>query len=110
MLMMGSNTAMTSPIGQDPAGPGRVTLEDFRTAADGHAAYMDERNIDVQVIGPRPFLTMGWMEPHLLPAWASYVNDMIRQQCSMFPDYQLGFMTEQYLAGQFLSHGDVFTR
>jgi predicted TIM-barrel fold metal-dependent hydrolase len=198
VLMMGSNTPMASPIGQDKAGPAGVSLEDFRTAAAGHATYMDDRNIDVQVIGPRPFLMLGWMEPHLLPAWTRYVNDMIHQQCQMFPDrflgaamlpqhsdapdlsncleeldrcvselgfaaaylspdpggrrttpgmheaywypvyaraqelgiplivhgtnsldprfrvvphnYQLGFYTEQYLAGQFLSHGDVFER
>jgi predicted TIM-barrel fold metal-dependent hydrolase len=198
MLMMGANTPMASPIGQDLAGPAAVSREDFRAAALGHVSYMDERNIDVQVIGPRPFLMLGWMEPHLLPAWTRYVNDMIHQQCTMFPDrflgaamlpqlsdaaglsncveeldrcvgeygfavaylspdpkgrrttpgmhepywypvyaraqelgiplivhgtnsldpryrvvphnYQLGFLTEQYLAGQFLSHGDVFDR
>ena len=198
VLMMGSNTPMASPIGQDKAGPAGVTQEDFRAAALGHATYMDDRNIDVQIIGPRPFLMLGWMEPHLLPAWTRYVNDMIRQQCQMVPDrflgaamlpqhsdapdlsncldelnrcvtelgfaaayvspdpggrrttpgmheaywyplyarvqelgiplivhgtnsldprfrvvphnYQLGFYTEQYLAGQFLSHGDVFER
>jgi predicted TIM-barrel fold metal-dependent hydrolase len=198
VLMLGSNTAMDSPVGQPKAGPAQVTVEDFRAAAQRHADYMDERNIDVQVIGPRPFLTMGWMEPHLTPAWARYVNDMIHQQCEFFPDrflgacqlpqisdapdlsncldelnrcvseygfvaayaspdpggrrttpgmhepywyplyeraqelgiplivhgtnsldprygvvphnYQLGFITEQYLAGQFLSHGDVFER
>jgi predicted TIM-barrel fold metal-dependent hydrolase len=198
MLMMGSNTPIDSPIGQPEAGPAGVTVEEFRAAAAGHASYLDERAIDVQVIGPRPFLTMGWMEPHLLPAWARYVNDMIHQQCAMFPgrflgaamlpqvsgapdlsgclteldrsvrdlgfvaayvspdpggrrttpgmhepywfplyaraqelriplivhgtnsldpryrvvpdNYQLGFLTEQYLAGQFLSHGDVFAR
>jgi predicted TIM-barrel fold metal-dependent hydrolase len=198
VLMMGSNTPMDSPIGQDHAGPARVSGEEFRAAALGHVKYMDERNIDVQVIGPRPFLMLGWMEPHLLPAWTRYVNDMIHQQCTMFPDrflgaamlpqaseapdlsnclaeldrcvleygfaaaylspdpggrratpgmhepywypvyaraqelgiplivhgtnsldpryrvvphnYQLGFLTEQYLAGQFLSHGDVFDR
>jgi predicted TIM-barrel fold metal-dependent hydrolase len=198
MLMMGSNTPMDSPIGQPAAGPARVSVEDFRAAALGHVRYMDERNIDVQVIGPRPFLMMGWMEPHLLPAWTRYVNDMIHQQTAMFPDrflgacmlpqdssapdlsgcldelnrcvtefgfaaaylspdpagrrttpgmhepywypvyeraqelgiplivhgtnsldpryrvvphnYQLGFLTEQYLAGQFLSHSDVFSR
>jgi predicted TIM-barrel fold metal-dependent hydrolase len=197
MLMMGSNTPMDSPVGQPKAGPAGVTVEEFRAAAAGHARYMDERNIDVQVIGPRPFLMLGWMEPHLLPSWARYVNDMIRQQCEMFPDrflgaamlpqlsdapdlthciaeldrcvrdygfvaayvspdpagrrttpgmhepywfplyaraqelgvplivhgtnsldpryrvvphnYQLGFLTEQYLAGQFLSHGEVFS-
>jgi predicted TIM-barrel fold metal-dependent hydrolase len=197
MLMMGSNTPMDSPIGQPKAGPAGVSVEEFRAAAAGHARYMDERHIDVQVIGPRPFLMMGWMEPHLLPSWARYVNDMIHQQCEMFPgrflgaamlpqvsdapdlsnctaeldrcvrdygfvaayvspdpagrrstpgmhepywfplyaraqelgiplivhgtnsldpryrvvphNYQLGFLTEQYLAGQFLSHGDVFS-
>jgi predicted TIM-barrel fold metal-dependent hydrolase len=198
VMMLGSNTPMASPIGQPAAGPAGVTPDDFRAAAAGHAKYMDDRNIDVQVIGPRPFLTMGWMEPHLVPAWARYVNDMIHQQCTLFPDrflgacalpqlsdapdishcldelnrcvteygfvaayaspdpagrrttpgmheqywfplyercqdldipiivhgtnaldpryrvvphnYQLGFLTEQYLAGQFLSHGDVFER
>jgi predicted TIM-barrel fold metal-dependent hydrolase len=198
VLMMGANTPMPSPVGQDRAGPAGVTAEDFRAAALGHVKYMDERNIDVQIIGPRPFLMLGWMEPHLLPAWTRYVNDMIHQQCAMFPDrflgaamlpqvsdapdlsgcidelnrcvgelgfaaayvspdpagrrttpgmhepywyplyaraqelgiplivhgtnsldpryrvvphnYQLGFVTEQYLAGQFLSHGDVFDR
>jgi len=197
MLMMGSNTPMGSPIGQPKAGPAGVSVEEFQAAAAGHARYMDERHIDVQVIGPRPFLMMGWMEPHLLPSWARYVNDMIHQQCEMFPgrflgaamlpqvsdapdlsncigeldrcvsdygfvaayvspdpagrrstpgmhepywfplyaraqelgvplivhgtnsldpryrvvphNYQLGFLTEQYLAGQFLSHGNVFS-
>jgi predicted TIM-barrel fold metal-dependent hydrolase len=198
VMMLGSNTPMASPIGQPAAGPAGVTPDEFRAAAAGHAKYMDDRNIDVQIIGPRPFLTMGWMEPHLVPAWARYVNDMIHQQCTFFPDrflgacalpqisdapdishcldelnrcvteygfvaayaspdpagrrttpgmhepywfplyercqeldipiivhgtnaldsryrvvphnYQLGFLTEQYLAGQFLSHGDVFER
>src|SRR5262249_53682571 len=62
MLRRGSNTPMASPIGQEKAGPAGVSVEDFHAAAAGHARYMDERNIDVQVIGPRPFLTMGWME------------------------------------------------
>jgi predicted TIM-barrel fold metal-dependent hydrolase len=196
--MMATNTAADSPIGQSKAGPGQVTVEEFRAAAQRHAEYMDERNIDVQVIGPRPFMALGWMEPHLLRAWARYVNDTIRQQCEFFPDrflgacqlpqdsaaedlsgcldelnrcvteygfvaayvspdpagrrttpgmhepywyplyeraqelsiplivhgtnaldprfrvvphnYQLSFVTEQYLAGQFLSHSDVFGR
>jgi len=198
VLMMGSNTPMDSPIGEAVAGPARVTVDDFRAAAAGHVKYLDDRNIDVQIIGPRPFLTMGWMEPHLVPAWSRYVNDMIHQQCEFFPgrflgacllpqlsdapdishcigelnrcvgeygfvaayaspdpagrrttpgmhepywhplyercqeldipiivhgtnsldprfrvvphNYQLGFLLEQYLAGQFLGHSDVFER
>lgn len=198
VFMTGSNTPADSPIGRPASGPFAVSEQDFRAAAARHVAYLDERLIDVQVIGPRPFLTMGWMEPHLTPAWARYVNDMIHQQCVFYPDrflgacqlpqlsdapdlsnclaelnrcvteygfvaayaspdpagrsttpgmhepywyplyerccelavpvivhgtnsldprfrvvphnYQLGFVTEQYLAGQFLSHGDVFER
>src|SRR6185437_9835194 len=65
ILMMGSNTPMASPIGQDRAGPAAVSVAEFRAAARGHVTYMDDRNIDVQIIGPRPFLMMGWMEEHL---------------------------------------------
>jgi predicted TIM-barrel fold metal-dependent hydrolase len=196
--MLGSNTPLESPIGSPKAGPAKVTIDEFRAAANAHVEYMDVRNIDVQVIGPRPFLMLGWMQDHLLPAWTRYVNDMIHQQCEFFPDrfigacqlpqissapdlsncvseltrcvkdlgfgaayvspdpggrrttpgmhepywyplyeaaqefgiplivhgtnsldprfsaipdnYQLGFITEQYLAVQFLRHGDVFER
>jgi predicted TIM-barrel fold metal-dependent hydrolase len=196
--MLATNTPIESPIGRPGAGPVQVNTEEFRAAAQRHVDYLDERNIDVQVIGPRPFLNLGWMEPHLAPAWARHVNDTIAQQVRFFPDrflgacqlpqiseahdlsncldelnrcitelgfvaayvspdpagrrttpgmhepywyplyeraqelgiplivhgtnsldprfrvvphnYQLGFVTEQYLAGQFLSHGDVFDR
>ena len=46
MLMMGSNTPMPSPIGQDKAGPAGVSVHDFHEAALAHARYMDERSID----------------------------------------------------------------
>ncbi|MDX6356920.1 MAG: meta-cleavage compound hydrolase [Streptomyces sp.] len=198
LRMMATNTPIGSPIGQEASGPAPVSTEEFRAAAQKHVEILDERNIDVQVIGPRPFMTLGWMEEHLLPAWATYVNDMIHQQTEFFPDrflgaaqlpqnsaaadlshcldelnrcvnelgfvaayvspdpagkrttpgmhepywyplyeraqelgiplivhgtnsvdprfrvvphnYQLGFVTEQYLASQFLSHSDVFER
>jgi predicted TIM-barrel fold metal-dependent hydrolase len=196
-LVLGSNTPMPSPLSV-PGARATATEEEYRKAAAGHVSYMDERNIDVQIIGPRPFMMLGWMEPHLLPAWTRYVNDTIHQQVSWYPNrflgaaqlpqissaqdlsncidelnrcvqeygfiaayvspdpggkrttpgmhepywyplyeraqelgiplivhgtnaldpryrvvphnYQLSFVTEQYLAGQFLSHSDVFER
>jgi predicted TIM-barrel fold metal-dependent hydrolase len=200
MLMMAMNSPMSSPFsggpGLNPIEP--LVEEDYYKAAAGHVKYIDARDIDVQVVGPRPFQMFGWMQPHLLPAWTRIVNDMIAQMCRFFPErflgaaqlpqdpnaadsahmlpelnrvvseygfvatyvspdpdglrntpgmheaywhplyercqelglpiivhgtnvadkrfavvphnYQLGFLTEQYLATQFLGHGDVFER
>jgi predicted TIM-barrel fold metal-dependent hydrolase len=196
VTLLGTNSPQGSPIGKP--GKGTVPAEEFRAAAARHVAYIDERGIDVQLIGPRPYLHLGWMEPHLAASWARYVNDMIAQQVGFFPDrfvgaaqlpvipgapdsshclpeldravgelgfvaayvppdasgnrtqpglhepywhpvyarceeldvpvivhgtntldprfrdvprnYQLSFLTEQYLAGQFLGHSDVFDR
>ncbi len=93
--MLASNTPTRSPIasGFSPA-RGRNGLdlseEAFQASCGGHAAYMDERNVDVQIIGPRPFTTMGWMEPHLIPYWVSFTNDTIHLQTQMYPDRFLG--------------------
>jgi predicted TIM-barrel fold metal-dependent hydrolase len=51
---------------------------------------MDEREIDVQLIGPRPFIMFGWMQPHLLPRWTEHVNQTIAQQVTYHPDRFLG--------------------
>ena len=96
MLMMAANTPFPSPIatGGVPAAGGRVSPglspDDFKRASQRHVDYMDERNIDVQIIGPRPFRTMGFMEDHLIPNWARFVNDCIKIQCNDFPDRFLG--------------------
>jgi len=198
VTLLGTNSPQASTIGKPAGTKGAVGVDEFRAAAAKHVAYIDERCIDVQVLGPRPYLQLGWMEPHLNESWARYVNDMIAQQVSFFPDrfvgaaqlpvttgapdaahcipelertvcglgfaaayvspdasgnrttpglheawwhplyarceeldvplivhgtntldprvrevpknYQLGFLTEQYLAGQFLGHSDVFDR
>jgi predicted TIM-barrel fold metal-dependent hydrolase len=96
MLMMAANTPFPSPIpsGGVPAAGGRMSAglspDDFRKASQRHVDYMDERNIDVQIIGPRPFRVMGFMEEHLTPHWARFVNDCIHIQCQDFPDRFIG--------------------
>lgn len=91
--MLATNTAMQSPLsggeGMEAFAPA-VSAEAFRQAAAAHVTYIDERGIDVQILGPRPYMTLGWMAPHLRAPWARYVNDMIHQQCQMFPDRFLG--------------------
>src|SRR4026209_2446893 len=75
---MSSNTAQRSPLfrqGGEGRGNNELSDEAFMTANKRHADYMTERNIDVQIIGPRPFTMVGWMEDHLLPGWAEFTND-----------------------------------
>lgn len=88
-MLMASNTASASPL----AGGRRdadLSDEAFYNAGKRHVGIMDERNIDVQIIGPRPFMMLGWMADHLLPAWTRFVNDCIAKQCKDFPDRFLG--------------------
>ena len=98
--MLASNTALPSPFS---AGRGihgaAVSEEQFHQAAAGHVAYIDERQIDVQILGPRPFLVLGWMQPHLISSWATYVNDMIAQQIRFYPDRFLGAAQLPQIAG-----------
>lgn len=91
MFLQATNGVLPSPIGQ-PAAAAQFGLgdEDFARSVAAHLAYIDERQIDAQVLGPRPFLMQGWMQPHLLPAWTRFVNDTIAKQCAMHPDRFIG--------------------
>lgn len=91
-FLLASNTASRSPLQlpNDKRPPGFRDEVFKKVVDDQHVKYMDERNIDVQIIGPRPFLMLGWMEPHLLPSWTRLTNDAIGTQVSYFPDRFLG--------------------
>jgi len=90
-LMLASNTALNSPlkVGKSAAAPG-LTDDDFRKTGQNHVDLLDDRQIDAQLIGPRPFMMLGWMQPHLLPGWVRFNNDMIAKQCELFPERFLG--------------------
>ena len=92
--MMAGNTAMRSPLSTGPRDPhdedDPISEDEYRAAAQRHVDYLDERDIDVQIIGPRPYLQMGFMAPHLIPRWTEYTNDFIAQQCRFFPDRFVG--------------------
>lgn len=59
---------------------------DWKEAADKHAAYLDDRNIDIQILGPHPVEVNGWMPRHIFESWTSYVNDSIFKMTQMRPD------------------------
>ena len=71
-------------------GPDPLSDDAFKQSNQHHVTYMDDRNIDVQVLGPRPFTMMGWMPRHLLPRWCEFTNDTIHKQVQNFPDRFLG--------------------
>lgn len=60
--------------------------EDWKAAADKHAAYLDAREIDIQVLGPHPVEFNGWLPRHLFESWTSYTNDAIFKMTQMRPD------------------------
>ena len=69
--------------------PGRkleMTDEQLENAQQRHLKFMDDRNIDVQLIGPRPIAMWHWMRPFLQDFWATTVNDVIARIVKLHPD------------------------
>jgi predicted TIM-barrel fold metal-dependent hydrolase len=69
--------------------PGRqlqMTDEQLENAQQRHLKFMDERNIDVQFIGPRPIAMWHWMRPFLQDYWCHVVNDVIARIVKLHPD------------------------
>jgi predicted TIM-barrel fold metal-dependent hydrolase len=76
--------------GRRGGGPNPLGDEAFMESNKSHVDYMDERNIDVQIIGPRPFTMMGWMPRHLLKVWCEFTNDTTKKQVDNFPTRFVG--------------------
>lgn len=68
-------------------GDGELVISDaeMQTALDRHLQVMDERQIDVQLISPRPVAMMHWERPFIVEKWTRTTNDAIAQQCRMHP-------------------------
>lgn len=69
--------------------PGRkleMTDEQLETAQQRHLKFMDERGIDIQLIGPRPIAMWHWMRPFLQDFWCRTVNDVIARIVKLHPD------------------------
>ncbi len=79
-----------SPLRATGSAGGDLSDEAFAKTFQMHTEYMDERNIDVQVIGPRPFTMMGWMPRNLYDPWCEFTNDTIKKQVDSNPTRYLG--------------------
>jgi len=62
----------------------------MKQALDRHLRVMDERDIDLQMISPRPVAMVHWERPILQEAWARTTNNVIHGQCVMHPDRFVG--------------------
>ncbi len=90
LFMQAQNAPMPSPIGTPGADAAGLGEEAFAVSVGRHVEQLDDRRIDRQVIGPRPFMMQGFIGQNLLPAWTRLVNDAIHQQCRMEPNRFLG--------------------
>jgi predicted TIM-barrel fold metal-dependent hydrolase len=73
-------------------GDGDLEISDelMETALGRHLKMMDERNIDIQMISPRPAAMMHWEAAFIVEKWTRTTNDIIHQQCKMHPDRFVG--------------------
>jgi predicted TIM-barrel fold metal-dependent hydrolase len=55
-----------------------------------HLKLMDERNIDVQLVGPRPIAMWHWIRPYLQEGWCRITNDVIARIVKLHPDRFVG--------------------
>src|SRR5271154_4590184 len=87
-MLIASNSLTHSPLVTGASGPSQ---QEYRAAAASHVTYLDERSIDVQIIGPRPFMMLGHvLTTYQTELWTEHVNATIAQQCRFYPDRFLG--------------------
>jgi predicted TIM-barrel fold metal-dependent hydrolase len=55
-----------------------------------HLKQLDDRQVDVQLIGPRPYANFMWTRPHIQAHWCRGSNDLIAQACRLHPDRLIG--------------------
>lgn len=67
-----------------------ITDEQLANAQKSHLKVMDERNIDLQLLGPRPIAMWHWMRPFLQELWCKITNDTIARIVKMHPDRFVG--------------------
>ena len=89
-LMLAAN----SDLGADPLAKNAMNFgmddEAWADSVGKHVALIDQYGIDAQLLGPRPFLMLGWMSAHLLEPWARFVNNMIARQVMLAPTRFVG--------------------
>jgi len=82
--------------------PGRkleMTDEQLANAQKNHLKGMDERNIDIQLLGPRPVAMWHWTRPFLQQEICRVTNDVIAHIVKLHPDRFVGMAQLPQSAG-----------
>ena len=74
------------------AGTDRAPMPEaaVKAALDRHLRILDERNVDVQLISPRPVAMLHWERTYLVESWTETTNRVIADQCKMYPKRFVG--------------------
>ncbi len=67
-----------------------IPEEALDAAQKRHLKVMDERNIDLQLLSPRPVAYMHWEAAFLVDKWTRVTNDTIHRIHQMYPDRFVG--------------------
>lgn len=83
--------AMNLLVISDPNERLSLSEEAMRPALERHLRLLDERNIDVQLISPRPVAMLHWeRRAQVVEQWTHATNDVIAHQCSIHPKRFVG--------------------
>lgn len=75
---------------RDPNERLALSEEAMKPAIERHLKLLDERNIDVQLLSPRPVAMMHWERAPVVEQWTRSTNEVIAQQCRMHPKRFVG--------------------
>ena len=75
------NLQIGGPVAASP-----VPEDALEAMQQQHLKQLDERNIDYQLISPRPFAMMHWERPHIVERWTEATNRIIHTACSLHSD------------------------
>src|SRR5262245_59725505 len=80
-------------------GPISIPQQAAQQMLDRHLRIMDERNVDLQLLSPRPIAMLHWERPFIVEHWTRTTNSVIHDHCKQYPDRFVGIAQLPQSAG-----------
>ena len=71
---------------RSPQNKFEMSDEELDRALGPHIDALNQRNIDFQLLSPRPVAMFQWESPHIQRQWATVTNDVLAQSVKLHPD------------------------